>query len=75
MLMFGSEKRTRKAQKEEREFFSPTRNIDPGLFGQKEGLHLSIPMGPAISRIATSGRGVRLGRIHKTSSLVPRLKR
>lgn len=75
MLMFGSEKRTRKAHKEEREFFfSPTQNFDLGLCGQKEGLHLSIPMGPNIYRIATSGRGVGVGRIHKISSLVPRLK-
>lgn len=54
-------------------FFS-TQNIDPGLFGQKEGLHLSIPTGLGIARIATSGRGVGAGGIHKISSLVPRVK-
>lgn len=54
-------------------FFS-TQNIDPGLFGQKEGLHLSIPTGVGIARIATSGRGVGAGGIHQISSLVPRVK-
>lgn len=43
VLMLGSERRTQKDHKEEREVFFSTQNIDPGLFGQKEGLHLSIP--------------------------------
>ena len=74
VLTFGSEKRTQKAHKEEREVFFSTQNIDPGLFGQKEGLLLSIPTGPGISRVATSRRGVGVGGIHKISSLVPRVK-
>lgn len=71
MLTSGSEKRTQKVHKD---FFFLHTNIDPGLFGQKEELHLSIPMGPGISRIATSERGVGVGGIHKISSLLPRVK-
>jgi len=74
MYMFGSEKRTQKAPKEECEVFSSHKTLIQDFFGQKEGLHLSIPRGFDISRIATSGRGVGVGRIHKIASLVPRLK-
>lgn len=66
MLMFGNEKRTHKAHKEKGQVFLSTHNIDPKLFGQKERLHLSIPVGPGISRIAVSGGGVGIGGTQKT---------
>lgn len=56
ILTFGSEKRTQNACKEGYECFLP-QNIDPGLCGQKEGLHLSIPTDPGTSRAAPGGRG------------------
>lgn len=61
MLTFGSERRAQKAHKEEYAFFPPE-DIDPGPSGEKEGLHLSIPMEPGTSRAAPRGRGAGGGK-------------
>lgn len=73
MLTFGSEKRTQKANKKAWGFFCSTQNNDLWLDGKK-GCISPSPVGPSISRIATSERGAGVGGIHKISFLIPRVK-